>query len=611
MAAPRRTSVVALLALGVLGLASARTPFFADEAPVTTAGDACQACLVSVRILEDFLCDPAAVDFLVEFVEKQICPAMGDSPKCHNLAEGLLPTIVQWFRASATPASLCASAGVCGPAVASVPELTRPALRVRDTAECGLCEYVVGRVKTAASDPATIEAIKEKALEVCSELPAEIASSCTDFVENYEPMMVELVEDLDPQTVCSLLGACAEAAAARPPPPLPPALAYALAATPALMRPPPPALMGVMSVLAKLGMGPAVPMMGPGGPGMMGPHPGMMGPHPGPGGPHGMGGCIFSRLARMLGFGPHPPHPEPGMMHGGPGFGPMMGPGGPGPMHGPLGDACDYCKMAVIEAHSLVANPTVQSEVVNYTKAVCDQFPTMADPCKAYVDMYAPLVFTLLQQYLVPDTICAQTGMCPPPPKPGATGDEMAMARPPPHGSLLGDLYDTVTGWLGLAGPEHDRERAEDEQAERDRMTADLTAAAEARIAAAVAAAPRSVAAVPLRAATATAARGGAGGMMGADGAKPMRQAGGLLGPGGVRQMDLVAEQSGQGAVAKPQGMGGMMGGHGQGMGMGRQAAAGGAGAGAMGALMSHNLQRMADSVDAQLREEQAQAKRP
>lgn len=43
--------------------------------------DACQACLVSVRILEDFLCDPAATDFLVNFVDKQICPAVGDSIK--------------------------------------------------------------------------------------------------------------------------------------------------------------------------------------------------------------------------------------------------------------------------------------------------------------------------------------------------------------------------------------------------------------------------------------------------------------------------------------------------------------------------------------------------
>lgn len=30
--------------------------------------------------------------------------------------------------------------------------------------------------------------------------------------------------------------------------------------------------------------------------------------------------------------------------------------------------------------------------------------------------MYSPLVFTLLEQYLVPETVCAETGLCPPPP---------------------------------------------------------------------------------------------------------------------------------------------------------------------------------------------------
>lgn len=35
-------------------------------------------------------------------------------------------------------------------------------------------------------------------------------------------------------------------------------------------------------------------------------------------------------------------------------------------------------------------------------------------PSQEYVDVYAPLVFSLLEEYLVPDTLCAQIGMCPP-----------------------------------------------------------------------------------------------------------------------------------------------------------------------------------------------------
>ena len=45
--------------------------------------------------------------------------------------------------------------------------------------------------------------------------------------------------------------------------------------------------------------------------------------------------------------------------------------------------------MAVIEAHSLVSNPAVQSEVLNYTEAVCANFPTFADACKVTIPMHA------------------------------------------------------------------------------------------------------------------------------------------------------------------------------------------------------------------------------
>jgi hypothetical protein len=50
---------------------------------------------------------------------------MGETAQCHNLAEGLLPVAVQWFRATATPATLCASAGVCGAALAAEPRLNQ------------------------------------------------------------------------------------------------------------------------------------------------------------------------------------------------------------------------------------------------------------------------------------------------------------------------------------------------------------------------------------------------------------------------------------------------------------------------------------------------------
>ncbi|GFR40064.1 hypothetical protein Agub_g604 [Astrephomene gubernaculifera] len=523
-----RLGVVAILAMALLGFAAARIP---PQGPVDGPADVCQTCLVSVRILEDFLCDPAATDFLVDFVEKQICPSMGDTQQCHNLAEGLLPTLIQWFRASATPASLCSSAGVCGGVVAlsNIPELNRPSLRVRDTAECAMCEFVVGQAKVALNSSQALERLKQVALQACAGLPQQLADSCTQFVEMYEPLMAELIEDMDPETVCGLLGVCVEEWAAVPPPPLPAALVRELAGTKALCRPPPvhmamllpPLTMaqlprpggllgGLMhGLMHRLGFGRGGPDMG------RDPRDGLD--------PEDMPGLMQQQAVQALqkqrdgprdedddddeeerhggpmhggdkGWMPHLHHDDDdeereeegehrsGGMMGGRVLqqgGPMMF-GGAGPMMGggAANDACDYCKMAVIEAHSLVSNPAVQAEMLNYTLAVCGQFPSFAEPCKLYVTMYAPLVFQLLEQYLVPDAVCAQTGMCPPPP--AAAGEQEAEQQQqaaaftrltrassihPPHEGPMGWLADSWLGrLLGLEGREEQRLGGEEEE---------------------------------------------------------------------------------------------------------------------------------------------------
>ncbi|GIL71502.1 hypothetical protein Vretimale_2616 [Volvox reticuliferus] len=379
----RPLGVVAALAMALIGLASAR------GLPVEGPADACQACLISVRILEDFLCDPAATDFLVDFVEKQICPHMGNKAQCHNLAEGLLPTVVQWIRASATPASLCSSAGVCGAALLQVPSLNKPALRVRDTTECAMCKFVVRTVQMQLENSQVMEEVKTIALQICGDLPDELAEGCTDFVNNYASMITELVEEIDPETLCGLIGSCVEAFKASPPPPIPAALMQALAGSQLLRQPPPPPVFSVI-------LGLPLPMFGPqGGPNMMG-----IMAHGGPGmgmRPEDQGSVGDTDQEQNQ----HSSKPWMPMMHNGPDqF---------------ANDACDYCKMAVAEAHALVSNPQVQAEVRNYTKAVCDNFQAFSEMCKAYVDMYSPLVFTLLEEYLVPETVCAETGLCPPP----------------------------------------------------------------------------------------------------------------------------------------------------------------------------------------------------
>eukprot|EP00798_Chlamydomonas_sp_ICE-L_P032628 gene32628-17641_t len=77
-------------------------------------------------------------------------------------------------------------------------------------------------------------------------------------------------------------------------------------------------------------------------------------------------------------------------------------------------DVCDACQMAVLEAHSLIINPTFQGEVVMYTKQLCDTMgPGASDICKTTVDAYAPLLFNLTSKYCAPGVLCPALGLCP------------------------------------------------------------------------------------------------------------------------------------------------------------------------------------------------------
>lgn len=63
------------------------------------------------------------------------------------------------------------------------------------------------------------------------------------------------------------------------------------------------------------------------------------------------------------------------------------------------------CQVVVQEMHSLVANPELQAEVVDYAKQACSVFPSFQATCEADVDQYAPMVFGMALAYLQPEQV--------------------------------------------------------------------------------------------------------------------------------------------------------------------------------------------------------------
>lgn len=199
----------------------------------------------------------------------------------------------------------------------------------RSSATCTMCTYVLDKVKLTLNDTAIQATIKEKALEMCGSLTADLAAECTSLVETYEPLVTQFIVEADSGHVCSLLGACTASSAPSP--------WYSVSSSALRL-----ALQEWMDRIQRR-----------------------------------MEGAAATALA-----------PSPN-------------------------DACDVCKMSVIEVHSLVNNPSVQASVVNFTKSLCAVFgDSYTATCQQYVDVYAPELFNLLEKFLRSDELCFDLGIC-------------------------------------------------------------------------------------------------------------------------------------------------------------------------------------------------------
>ena len=75
--------------------------------------------------------------------------------------------------------------------------------------ECVLCEYIMSEVDNILKENRSREAIENALKMVCSKLPATISQECTDFVNQYADLVINLlIQEGDPKTVCKALNLC-------------------------------------------------------------------------------------------------------------------------------------------------------------------------------------------------------------------------------------------------------------------------------------------------------------------------------------------------------------------------------------------------------------------
>lgn len=62
-------------------------------------------------------------------------------------------------------------------------------------------------------------------------------------------------------------------------------------------------------------------------------------------------------------------------------------------------------QVVVMEMHQLIANPELQTQLVDYAKQACALIPSFSASCTTDVDQYAPMVFGMILAYLQPEQV--------------------------------------------------------------------------------------------------------------------------------------------------------------------------------------------------------------
>ncbi|KAI7805659.1 lysosomal cofactor/neurotrophic factor prosaposin [Triplophysa rosa] len=172
----------------------------------------CAICEFVMNELESMVQDHTSEQEIVQAVEK-VCDILPSTltAQCKDLIEAYGQAIIELLVQEADPKTICTFLSLCKAA-------SRTFISVMDKTRyeaggfCDVCKMAVRYVDGILEQNATQAQIEEAVRKVCDFLPDTVKDECDQLIEQYEPLMVQLLlQTLDPDFVCMKLGACPEA----------------------------------------------------------------------------------------------------------------------------------------------------------------------------------------------------------------------------------------------------------------------------------------------------------------------------------------------------------------------------------------------------------------
>lgn len=166
-------------------------------------GPFCDLCKDAMTEVENTLRDPATEAKLEDLVD-QSCNILPQALRddCVNFLNSNVKSLISILQQELQPDNICPALRLCdGKRIGVTSEIKN--------LECDLCKNVVSSLREKLTDPAAKQTMLTFLEEGCARLPGSLAQECKTFVdENIDTLIAMIIEQLDPDSVCSILKIC-------------------------------------------------------------------------------------------------------------------------------------------------------------------------------------------------------------------------------------------------------------------------------------------------------------------------------------------------------------------------------------------------------------------
>ncbi|KAM6444066.1 prosaposin-like [Liasis olivaceus] len=168
----------------------------------------CEVCTIMVEEVASLLESNKTEEEMVHGMEK-VCLLIPEKTRdqCKDFVEVYGKSIIDMLLEATSPKMVCVMLRCCTNNVLPAEEIVPVQSQVGNI--CDVCKMIVAYADKELAKNATTAEIEMFLERVCRYFPESISDQCVQFVQQYEPTVVQLLAELmDPTFVCNKLGVC-------------------------------------------------------------------------------------------------------------------------------------------------------------------------------------------------------------------------------------------------------------------------------------------------------------------------------------------------------------------------------------------------------------------